>query len=140
MYCGGCGKELLQGAKFCRDCGQSAGAVSAPVQQLPLASLDSSVGDMVSSAQHGAVPYACPRCSAGMVVVMRRSRKGLGVIFFGAGGVLGGLFLLIIPLIGWILGPLMMIGGFIMWFIGAFMLIGGKGTVHYQCPSCNYSN
>jgi uncharacterized membrane protein len=75
-----------------------------------------------------------------MAVVMRRSRKGISIIGFGAAGIVAGFVLLIIPLIGWILGPLMIIGGFVMWFVGVFVMIGDKGKVHYQCPGCNYSN
>jgi len=62
----------------------------------------------------------CPRCSASMVAVIRRSGAGLLLIILG---VLLTPFIIGIPL----------------WIIGYSMRFGGKGKIAYQCPRCNFS-
>jgi hypothetical protein len=63
----------------------------------------------------------CPRCAAGMVVVIKRSKAGLVLVILG---------LALTPLFG--LGIPIFIVGFIMRW-------GGKGQAAYRCPNCNYA-
>ena len=63
----------------------------------------------------------CPRCSAGMAVVIKRSGLGLALVLIG---------IALTPVFG--IGiPIFIIGFIIRW--------GGKGTASYRCPRCNYS-
>ena len=63
----------------------------------------------------------CPRCNAGMVVIIKRSGLGLGLFIAG---------LVLTPAFG--LGlPLLIIGLVLRW--------GTPGTAAYRCPRCNFS-
>jgi hypothetical protein len=63
----------------------------------------------------------CPRCSAGMVVIIKRSGLGLGLFIAG---------LALTPVFGIGL-PLLIIGLVLRW--------GTPGTAAYRCPRCNFS-
>lgn len=63
----------------------------------------------------------CPRCGAGMAVVIKRSGLGLALVIIG---------IALTPAFG--IGiPIFIVGYLLRW--------GGKGTAAYRCPQCNYS-
>jgi len=43
-----------------------------------------------------------------------------------------GFLIMLIPILGWIMGPILIAIGLVMYFVK-------KGKARYQCPNCNYS-
>jgi predicted RNA-binding Zn-ribbon protein involved in translation (DUF1610 family) len=67
----------------------------------------------------------CPSCAHQMIVVFRQPRAGWILVTIG-------ILICLIPLLGWVLGPIIIIVGIVIW-------VTQKGKARYQCPSCNYS-
>ena len=87
-----------------------------PITQSEFAELIAQSGSMERLAAS-----TCPRCGAGMAVVLKRSRLGLVLIIIG---------LITTPLFG--IGiPIFIVGFILRW--------GRKGKAAYQCPRCNYA-
>jgi len=138
-FCTRCGSPLLEGNVTCTACGNTNSPVSILGQaqaqlRSPHLSVDRdqiaiasqiATGAAASIQYQTAVQRQCPQCAHTMIVVFRRSRAPL--IFFVIG-----FLILLIPFIGWIIGPCLIITGFIL-------LLVRKGKARYQCPNCNYS-
>jgi len=67
----------------------------------------------------------CPRCSHQMIVVFRQPRAGWVTVTVG-------ILICLIPILGWVMGPIIIIIGIVLW-------ITQKGKARYQCAGCNYS-
>ncbi len=113
--CASCGHIQNHGA-FCMACGKSFSSTTMPLLA-PASPMEAH-----ASAMLGRIAITtCPRCGAGMAIVRKRSKLGLGLIIFG---------ILTIWLVG--LGVIFIICGIVLNIIKLRKLA-------YQCPNCNYS-
>jgi predicted RNA-binding Zn-ribbon protein involved in translation (DUF1610 family) len=139
-FCPNCGAEKAEVGAFCTKCGTSLVVSTAdprtgqPPQQPPPVRLDREQVALASQAAVGAaatmqfqtyVQRACPACFHHMIVVFRRPWLGRIIALVG-------LLMLLIPVLGWITGPFVILTGIVLTIVQ-------KGKARYQCPGCNYS-
>jgi hypothetical protein len=100
--CRECGKEVSTEAAACPHCG-----AATPTRQKTI----------------GWSP--CPNCGGA------NTRK-MGAGFMGFVSLIAGSCLLWIPIIGWILAPLMFLAAVVLWIVALFP----SASVSYQCQAC----
>jgi hypothetical protein len=123
VTCPSCG--IAQEGSFCTKCGTPLCAqVTAPpalADPPPIYRPNQAAMGVAAEVHHRITSTTCPRCGAGMAVVIRRSGLGLALI-----------------VIGLLTTPLFCIGVPIF-AVGFVMRFSGKGRAVYQCPGCNYT-
>ena len=133
--CGQCGAVASPSARFCGHCGASLVPQEEPLPVLAVAQPTEPAEVSTSQAVAAPQPVAQPgpprwvpgRTEAQKVGAFQRTAMGCLAAF---GGVFGGLLVMLIPVIGWIIG-LIMIGGAIVCMIEHL-----KGKWEGLCPVC----
>ena len=134
-FCESCGTERKEDELSCATCGaptpnQVATPITVPpplmadMKQVAAAS-QMAVGTAAAMQYQTYAQRSCPRCSHHMIVVFRQPIAGWISMTIG-------FLLLLIPILGWVLGPILIITGIVIWTTQ-------KGKARYQCPGCNYS-
>jgi uncharacterized membrane protein len=126
MFCSKCGAENPDGTKFCSKCGADLGTSVQP-------SVTPSEGDTGLSANTaGLLCYLAGWITGIIFLVIDKKRKFVrfhawqSIMTFGV-LMVASLILSPIPLIGWVLGPIIWVLGFVLWII--LMVQAGTGKM-----------
>lgn len=123
--CRACNHVEMDLASFCTACGTS---------------LNPTLAQPVACASRAALTRSCPRCGAILVTVLQPAKKGMLMMLFGVLGLLFGIFILLLPLVGWIFGPITILGSCFIMAVGWYRWFTSRARMYFQCPGCNYSN
>jgi len=130
MFCSKCGAENPEGAKFCSKCGAELGISAKPSESASNPGAETSVG--MSANVAGLLCYVGWWISGIVFVVLEKKSTFVkfhawqSIMTFGVLTV-AAIILGWIPVIGWILSPIIWILGFVLWII--LMIQAGTGKM-----------
>jgi uncharacterized membrane protein len=129
MFCASCGNEMAANATVCSNCGSAYTAGSgAAAAGMPMGSVAAGLPDNTA----GALAYLTIIPAIIFLVSDGYNKRpfirfhAFQSIFFAVACTVLMMVLAIIPVIGWILEPLVMLGFFVLWLVTVFKAYGGK--------------
>jgi uncharacterized membrane protein len=129
MFCTSCGSEVAGNGGVCGNCGATVGAGSgAAAAAMPMSSAAAGMPDNTA----GALAYLTIIPAIIFLVSDGYNKRpfirfhSFQSIFLGVACMVVSICLMVIPVVGWILEPILMLGFLVLWLITVFKAYNGK--------------